>query len=473
MLKRLTLSAATLLLTLPATAQKVQVWLTTADRTSLFAEQPKPLEFSKSDKTPANITINDKTRYQTIDGFGFALTGGSAQLLMQMDAASRAAILKELSTDTGNGIGVSYIRVSIGSSDMNAKVFTYDDMPDGEQDPTLAHFALGPDLADVVPVLKQILAIDPKLSILGSPWTPPSWMKSNDNAKGGSLKPEYYAAYAQYFVKYLQAMQAQGIHIEAITVQNEPLNAKNTPSLLMTSKEESAFIAQDLGPALKAANLNTKIILYDHNLNRPDYPLDILADPAAAQYTAGSGFHLYEGTIDAMTKVHDAHPDKNLYFTEQMVVQEDLTKPFSIAHPVSRIIIGATENWSRNALLWNLAADPHNGPHTDNGGCPVCQGAITIDGNTVTRNLAFYTAAHASKFVRPGSVRIDSGPVVEVTRDIPPVIPPHVAFETPDHRKVLIAANPTHDPKTITVEYKKRSFTATLNPGDAVTYVWK
>ena len=464
MIKRLTLCTAILLTSVPATAQKVQVWLTTADRTSLFAEQPKPLEFSKSDKTAATITIDDKKRYQTIDGFGFALTGGSAQLLMQMDAPSRAAILKELFADTGNGIGVSYIRVSIGSSDMNAKVFTYDDMPAGEQDPTLAHFALGPDLKDVIPVLKEIIALDPKISILGSPWTPPSWMKSNDNAKGGSLKPEYYAAYAQYFVKYIQAMQAQGIHLEAITVQNEPLNPKNTPSLLMTSKEESTFIAQDLGPALKTANLNTKIILYDHNLNRPDYPLDILADPAAAQYAAGSGFHLYEGTIDAMTKVHDAHPDKNLYFTEQMVVQEDLTKPFSIAHPVSRIIIGATNNWSRNALLWNLAADPHNGPHTDNGGCPVCQGAITIDGNTVTRNLAFYAAAHASKFVRPGSIRIDSG-----TSDDPP----HVAFETPNHHFVLIAANPTHEAKNITVAVKNRAFTATLNPGDAATYVWK
>ena len=281
---------------------KVDVWLTTADRSSLFAEQPQALAFTKAAATPATIEVSAKTKYQPIDGFGFALTGGSAQLLMQMDAAHRAAILHELFATDAKNIGVSYLRLSIGSSDMNARVFTYDDMPDGQQDPTLAHFDLGPDRADVIPVMKEILAINPKIAILGSPWSPPSWMKTNDNPKGGSLRPEDYPVYAQYFVKYLQGMAAEGIHIDALTVQNEPLNPHNTPSLLMTSKEEGTFIATALGPALKKAHLKPRIILYDHNCDRPDYPMDILADPMAAKYVAGSGFHLYGGTIDAMTR---------------------------------------------------------------------------------------------------------------------------------------------------------------------------
>jgi glucosylceramidase len=471
MLKGCTLTLCAALLTL-ASAQaqsghSVDVWLTTADRTSLFAHQPQPLVFSKQPTTQKTIDIDAKTRYQPIDGFGFALTGGSAQLLMKMDQPHRTVILKELFATDGQDIGISYLRVSIGSSDMNDHVFTYDDLPAGEQDPQLTHFDLSQDRADVIPVLKEILAINPKISILGSPWSPPSWMKTNELPKGGSLRPELYGTYAQYFVKYIHAMAAEGIRIDAITVQNEPLNPKNTPSLVMTSKEEGTFIATALGPAFRQAHLKTKIILYDHNCDRPDYPLDILADSQAAQYVAGSGFHLYGGTIDAMTKVHDAYPKKDLYFTEQMVTQEDkeTVRPFRIAQPVSHILIGATRNWSRNALLWNLAADPQDNPHTDSGGCPVCQGAITIDGNEVTRNLAFYTAAHASKFVRPGSVRIQSG---SAATDILP----NVAFETPDHKKVLLIANPTHDPATFSVRFKGAQFTATLNAGDAATYVW-
>ena len=182
-----------------------------------------------------------------MDGFGFALTGGSAQLLMRMTPAARTALLRELFTTEGDGIGVSYLRVSIGSSDMNEHVFTYDDLPKGEQDLPLAHFDLGPDCADVIPVLKEILAIDPKITILASPWSAPSWMKTNDNPKAGSLLPAMYDAYAQYFVRYIRAMAAEGIPIAAITVQNEPLNPKNTPSMVMTSKEEGAFIATALG----------------------------------------------------------------------------------------------------------------------------------------------------------------------------------------------------------------------------------
>jgi glucosylceramidase len=453
---------------LPARAQTqsgVQVWLTTADRSSLFKEQGKRLSFEKASTSGVRIEVQDKTRFQQMDGFGFAMTGGSAQLLMRMSAAARGALLREI-FGTGDGsIGVSYLRLSIGASDMNERVFTYDDLPPGQTDPQLAHFSLGPDLADVVPVVQQVLAINPKISILASPWTAPFWMKTNHLAKAGSLLPEDYQVYAQYFVRYVQAMAAQGITIGAVTMQNEPLNPNNTPSMVVTSSEEGAFLKTALGPAFQKAGLATGIILYDHNCDRPDYPLDILADPSAAQFAVGSGFHLYAGKVEAMSEVHAAHPDKNIYFTEQMVTQDDNQKPLQIAEPTSRVVIGATRNWARNVLLWNLAADPSYGPHTNDGGCPVCQGAVTLDGNTVTRNLAFYTMAHVSRLVRPGSVRLGSD-------GTPGDLLPNVAFATPEHTIVLIVANPSTSPQTFSIIYHGRSFHTSLGAGDVATYIW-
>ncbi|HZY63983.1 MAG TPA: glycoside hydrolase family 30 beta sandwich domain-containing protein, partial [Edaphobacter sp.] len=270
-------------------------------------------------------------------------------------------------------------------------------------------------------------------------------------------------AYAMYFVKYIEGMKAEGILIDAITVQNEPLNPKNTPSMVMLAPEQDKFIKEDLGPAFRKAGLATKVILYDHNCDRPDYPISILKDPAAYQYVDGSGFHLYGGTIDAMSKVHDAFPKKNLYFTEQMVVDRPGTDQTKIADPEARIVIGATRNWSRNVLLWNLAADPQFGPHTNDGGCTMCEGAITLDGDHVTRNLAFYTIAHASKFVRPGSVRIGSNE---------PDSLPNVAFQTPQGKTVVVVVNRSDSAKQFNIEYRGKAFTATLNAGAAGTYIW-
>jgi glucosylceramidase len=441
----------------------VSLWLTTPDRASLLARQSVPLHFTKSAPSSSVIDVNDKQKYQSIDGFGFALTGGSAQLLMRMSAPQRGDLLRELFGTGDEQIGVSYIRISIGSSDMNDHAFTYDDLAPGKTDPDLADFSLGPDSTTVVPVLKEILAINPGIKILGSPWSPPAWMKTNDDLKAGSLKPEYYETYARYFVKYIQAMKAEGITIDAITPQNEPLNPNNTPSMVMEAPAEAQFIEQSLGPAFRHAGIRTKIIVYDHNCDRPDYPLTILADPEARQYVDGSGFHLYEGEITALTKVHNAYPDKNLYFTEQMVVDHPGDPKLHIAESVKNLIIGAPRNWSRNVLLWNLAADPSFGPHTNNGGCPVCEGAITLDGNAVTRNVAYYTVAHASKFVRPGSVRIASseGPL------------PNVAFRTPSGDKVLIVANDSDSPQQFQIHFHGKALNTALNAGAVGTYVWK
>ena len=471
--------------TFPALAQNsAQVYLTNPDRSALLASQtPIPLT-TASPSTAQTITVDPTQTFQTMDGFGFALTGGSAQLLTRMSPDKRLALLHELfSADSPASIGVSYLRLSIGASDMNDHVFSYDDLPpDPTQaqapahthnhaplptDPNLTHFSLGPDRTDVIPVLKQILQINPKIKILGSPWSAPLWMKTNGGAQGGVLKPEFFPTYANYFVKYIQAMQAEGITIDAITVQNEPLNEKNTPSMLMLDSEQDVFIKENLGPALQKAGLQTKIILYDHNLDHPLYPLSILRDPAAAKFVAGTGFHLYGGTVDAMTEVHNAFPNKNIYFTEQSVTERTPSSTLNLSRPVAYVIVGVSRNWSKNILLWNLSADPQNGPHTDNGGCTGCVGALTIDGDNVTRQVAFYTLAHASKFVPPGSVRIGSNTLDAL---------PNVAFRTPEGRSVLIVSNPTPNPQTFTVQTGTQSsaqtFPATLPPGAVATYTW-
>jgi glucosylceramidase len=382
---------------------------------------------------------------------------------MRMDAPERSALLKELFATDGDSLGLSYLRVSIGSSDMNDHAFTYDDISAGQSDPELAKFDFGPDMTTVIPVLKEILAINPSIRILGSPWSAPAWMKTNDALKDGSLKPELYPVYAQYLVKYLALMRAQGINVDAITVQNEPLNPHNTPSMVMQAADQANFIQQALGPAFHKAHLRTKILVYDHNCDRPDYPLTILKDPGASRYVDGSAFHLYGGEITALTTVHDAFPKKNVYFTEQMVVDRREDSKLSVATPEARLIIGATRNWSRNVLLWNLAADPQLGPHTNDGGCPVCEGAITLNGNTVTRNVAWYVVAHASKFVRPGSVRIESN-VLEPL--------PNVAFKTPDGHRVVIVANTSHAMQMFQIAWHGKSMTATLDDGAVGTYIW-
>jgi glucosylceramidase len=456
-----------LCLVLSLHAQKnasVAVWLTNTDKSALFDLQNPPLRFSKTANPGLTIDVDDKQTFQPIDGFGFALTGGSAQHMVRMDPAKRASLIQELFGVADKEIGISYLRVSIGSSDLNDHVFTYDDLPPGQTDSDMAKFSLAEDRADVIPVLKEIFKVNPKIKILGSPWTAPSWMKTNNNPKGGKLKPECYPAYARYFVKYIQGMRAEGIRIDAITVQNEPLNEKNTPSLSMSATEEADFIENHLGPAFQAARIDTKIVLYDHNCDVPQYAISILADPQAARYVDGSGFHLYGGQIEAMSQVHDAYPRKNLYFTEQMVTGSVESRPtVNVASPVRRLIVGATRNWSRNVLLWNLAADPQNRPHTDNGGCGTCQGAITIDGSNVTRNVAYYAVAHASKFVRPGSVRIGSNNSDTL---------PNVAFKTPGGKKVLIVVNGAQSPQTFNIRYRGSVVATTLKAGSVGTYVW-
>ncbi len=443
--------------------REIRLWLTTPDRAAVVAPQANSLHFSSDAGQLPLLMVDDERRFQTMDGFGFALTGGSAQLLMRMSSGPRTALLEQLFASVGDAIGVSYLRVSIGASDMNERVFSYDDLPPGETDVEMAKFNLGPDRADVIPVLKEILAIRPGIKILGSPWSAPAWMKTNEDVKGGELKPEYYGAFAKYFVKYIEGMRAEGIAIDAITIENEPLNPKNTPSMVMFAQQQDTFIAKDLGPAFEKAGIRTKILLYDHNPDVPSYPLSILGDPAASKYVDGTAFHLYGGETSVLTQVHDAYPKKNLYMTEQSVTGRRSQGPLGIAEPVRQVMIGSTRNWSRNVLLWNLAADPQNGPHTDNGGCTGCSGAITLDGDSATKNVAYYVVEHFSQFVPPGSVRIASNEMEQLAS---------VAFLTPEGKVVLVVSNTGNFPKPFAVKYHGKVFQTMMPAESAGTYVW-
>lgn len=442
-------------------ASDVSFWLTKGDQSALLQKQNVELNFTATNNSYSTIEIDEAQVFQSIDGFGYTLTGGSANLMNNLPAAEKDALITELFGTEGNAIGVSYLRLSIGASDLSANVFTYNDRPNGQTDVNLDNFSIAAEMTDLVPILKKILAINPNIKILGSPWTAPTWMKTNNSFKGGSLKPEYYAAYAKYFVKYIQAMKAQGITIDAITIQNEPLHAGNNPSMYMEAKDQAMFIKTALGPAFEAASINTKIIVYDHNADKPEYPMEILADAAASKYVDGSAFHLYGGNISALSTVRNAYPNKNIYFTEQWVggpsnFAEDLK------WHVSTLIVGATRNWSRNVLEWNLAADANYNPHTPDGGCTTCLGAITI-APAVSRNVAYYVIAHASKFVKPGSVRIGS--------TLSSVLS-NVAFKTPDGKKALVVMNTTSNDQTFNIKYNGKIVTTTLPKGAAATYVW-
>jgi glucosylceramidase len=290
-------------------------------------------------------------------------------------------------------------------------------------------------------------------------------MKDNGSYVGGSLQPRYYDAYARYLLKYLQAMKAEGITVAAITLQNEPLNPKNEPSLVMTAAEQATFIKEHLGPALRNAGLETKILLYDHNADRPDYPLAILADPAAKAFVSGSAFHLYGGPVEALKTVHDAHPDRGVYFTEQWTSS---TGHFDgdLRWHIKNIIVGAPANWSRTALEWNLANDETFGPHTP-GGCTTCLGALTIDSRTgaVTRNVAYYIVGHASRFVEPRSVRVGSS----ISGGAALV---QVAYRTPAGRHVLIVMNDGQATQQFDVAFRGRRVTHSLPVGAVASYVW-
>lgn len=441
--------------------QPIQVVTTSGDRSLLFFQTTLDYAPISKDTLPV-IHIDPIKTFQSIDGFGFTLTGASALLLQQLSRDTRSRILKELFGAQDSSIFISCLRISIGASDLDPEVFSYNDLPPGKTDPQLKNFSLSRDTLHLIPLLKEILALHPDLKVIASPWSPPSWMKTNLHSRGGSLIPAYYETYALYLAKYISSMASSGITIDAITIQNEPQNDKNNPSMLMSSQEQANFIKYHLGPLFRSNNIKTKILIWDHNCDQPEFPIEVLSDTLAYPYVSGSAFHLYGGDVLAMGRVHDAFPAKDLYFTEQWTgAKGDFSG--DLTWHINHVIIGTLRHWSRTALEWNLANDSFYGPHTE-GGCTECLGALTIDGDQIQKNVAYYIIAHASKYVVPGSTRIESNMPDELA---------NVAFITPQGNKVLIVMNNSKDSKRFNIDEGNGKIIQTSLIGNAVaTYQW-
>ena len=445
----------------PVVKNEVDVWITKGDESVKLQKQTTPVAFTVSTNVYQNIDIDVSQTYQTVDGFGYTLTGGSAEVINTLSPSKKQELLQDLFGSGENSIAVSYLRVSIGASDLNSSVFSYNDLEPGQTDINLTKFSLEKDRG-VINLLKEILAINPKIKILGSPWSAPVWMKTNGSTIGGSLKPEYYGVYAQYFVKYIQAMKNEGITVDAITIQNEPLHGGNNPSMVMTAEEQATFVKQSLGPAFKNAGINTKIIVYDHNCDRPDYPIAVLSDKDASPYIDGAAFHLYGGDISALSSVRNTFPTKNVYFTEQWTASNG-NFGGDLKWHTKNVVIGSMRNWSKNALEWNLANDPQFKPYTS-GGCTMCKGAITVNSTeNYAKNVSYYIIAHASKFVPQNSVRIASTQPGNLAT---------VAFKREDGKVVLIVENDGNNAESFNIRINGKIATLSLDAGAVGTYIF-
>lgn len=447
-----------LMINLQSNAQAIQ-YITKGDKSQLFQE--KKIVPSKAQNVDATIEVNHNKTFQTMEGFGFALTGGSATLIDALPSAKKKALLKEIFGKGPNGLGVSYIRISMGASDLDAEVFSYCDLPKGETDKALKHFNLSQDTIHLIPIIKEALKINPALKIMASPWSPPVWMKSNGASMGGHLMKEYYDTYALYFAKYIKAMKAKGIHISSVTMQNEPEHGGNNPSLLMTAAEQKEFLRDYLGPKFKEEKINTAIVLYDHNADHSNYPISILDDAKAKAFATGTAFHLYLGHESALSTVHNAHPDKKLYFTEQWTGAKGSFDGDLFWH-TEHIVIGTINNWSSAVIEWNLAANAKFEPHTP-GGCTECKGAFTIQGDEISRNVSYYIIGHIAKFVPAGAKRIESFSTSDSIKT--------TSFLLPNGKKVSIILN-ANQTKTIELKNNKQHYTMELPSGSVSTIVW-
>ena len=428
----------------------VRVIVTSGDRSRLLAEMDG-LQFGETYSTTSTITVNSSETYQEIDGFGFTLTEGSAEVIMSLTSEKQEELLYDL-FNPETGIGVSVIRLGIGATDLSSYVYSYNDN-DGDTD--MSEFSLeGPDTQYTIPVLLKALAINPDIKVMATPWSAPEWMKLDNNY----LNNDYYSAYALYFVKYLQAMQAYGIDIWAVTPQNEPLNTTNNPSMGMTQEDQYTFVNNYLGPQLESAGFgDVKIICYDHNCDNTEFPIYV----SQSSYVDGTAFHLYAGDISAMTDVYH-RTGKGVYFTEQYTgVGGDFQGDFS--WHLRNVLIGAPNNYSKTVLEWNLANNSSMGPHTE-GGCDTCLGAITVENSTsYTKNVAYYIIAQASKFVKPGAVRLGCSSTSL----------PATAFKNTDGSYVVICHNENTDyTHTTTITIDGQSFSYEIPAGSAATFVW-
>jgi glucosylceramidase len=456
----------------------VHAWLTTGDQKNLLTRRDDMV--GAPDASLPTVTVDPGATYQTVAGFGASITDSSAHLLAR--SPYRDQIMREL-FDPRHGLGLSYLRQPMGASDFTAGPhYTYDDVPAGRTDYGLKHFSIAHDKAEILPLLRQARALNPQLEIMATPWSPPAWMKTSGSLVGGRFIDDQrvYDAYARYFVKFVKAYRAAGVPVDAVTLQNEPQNRNPSayPGMDLRDQEE-ARLAVAVGSAFDKAGLRTKILGYDHNwslhpndVGPPDDPADpeyaksLLGNAEARRYLAGTAFHCYYGDPSRQSELHDAYPDKDVYFTEcsgSLSQDPATTFPDTLHWQTANLTVGAMRNWAKTVITWNLVLDPGGGPH--NGGCDTCFGVMTVDPATgkATPTADYYVLGHATEFVRPGAVRIGSSVAGTVTT---------AAFRNPDRSLTLLAVNDDWGTgsQSFTVRAGAHAFSTTLPAGAVATF---
>ncbi len=444
----------------------VEVTLTSGDRTKLLYREP---DIHFADSLPnaiATIDVDTTRRFQMVVGFGAALSDASAWLIQhKLTPAQRDSLLQEIFGHEP-GIAFSFVRIDMGASDFSLRHYSYDDVAAGGFDSTLANFSIAPDRAETLPILKRALTINPRLTVMASPWSAPAWMKSSASLIKGTLRPESYPLYAEYFRKFIEAYAAEGVPIHLISLQNEPhFEPENYPGMRLNPAQRALLVRDHFGPLFARARIRTQILDWDHNWDEPNSPLEVLADSGARRFIAGVAWHCYGGDVSAQSVVHDKYPEKDVYFTECSGGEWAPRFADNLVWNVRTLIIGATRNWARGVLMRNLALDEKHGPHT--GGCGDCRGVVTISSTdgSVVRNEEYYAFAHASRFVRPGAQRVWSSSGIEGIES--------VAFQNADDRSVaLIVVNANTQETTFAVRIAGRTFTYTLPGGAVATFRW-
>ena len=385
----------------------------------------KPADFN------IDVTTVAPSDYQTMKGFGASLTNAAAFVIY--NSKQRNPIMTKL-FDPAEGIGLSYIRVPMGGTDFQAvEPYTYDDST-GE-DIQLIQFSIDKDLEFIIPILEQAKELNQEIKFLATPWSAPAWMKSTHALFGGRLELKYFQSYANYIMKFLKAYEARGIRFDAMTVQNEPRHQDRTyPTMEMSADEQATFVKDYLGPTLQKHNINTSILIWDHNWDEPSYPLKVLADPGARKYVQGTAWHCYGGNSSSPLQVHNQYPQLDTYFTECSGETWAPNFADNLNWNAKTLFIGQTRVYARAVLLWNLALDGNHGPKVGVGGCQNCRGVVTVSKENHILEVEYYVLGHFSKFVRPGAVRLPS-PVFEDAQFWT------VAFKNPDGTVVVVAMN--------------------------------
>jgi glucosylceramidase len=443
-----------------AAGAAVSVWETTADKSKLLAAQTGATFNAGTGSASQTITINPGTTYQAMTGFGASFTDSSAWLVA--NSSQRNTIMTKL-FDPNSGIGLDFLRQPIGASDFARSVYSYDDTAG---DTSLANFSTAHDNSYILPILQQARQLNPATTVMATPWSPPGWMKTSGSMIGGTLLPADRTAYANYFVKFLQAYAAAGVPVSLVTAQNEPeFSPGNYPGMAMSATDEATFINSYLGPAIQNAGLSTKILGYDHNWNDTGYPSTVLAN--AGNYTVGTAWHCYSGDPSAQSTVHNSYPSKDTYFTECSGSQSSNTANTfsdSLMWQTENLIIGATRNWAKSVVTWNMALDPSGGPSMN---CTTCTGVVTVDNSNggATYNAEYYVLGQASKFVKPGAVRLDSNTFGSGNVE-------DVAFKNPDGSHALLVQNANSAAQTFNVSESGQSFTYTLPGHSVATFTW-